>query len=51
MQTLKPTQTKTKISGQTDSLEYIKLIDPKLYLRWYLDEYQFIKVDLIKVRA
>ncbi len=44
----KPKTTKT---GQIDSLEYIKLTDPKLLLRWYLDKHDFIKVDLIRVRA
>ena len=46
--TAKAPKTKT---GQTDRLEYIKLTDPKLFLRWYLDKYNFVKVEYIRVRA
>jgi hypothetical protein len=48
MQT-KAKKQKTTKTGTTDQLEFIKLNDPKLLLRWYLDKYSFVKVDLIKI--
>ena len=51
MQTMTMNQKIPTKLGQTDNLEYIKLTDPKLYLRWSIDKYKFIKVELIKVRA
>jgi hypothetical protein len=40
---------KTTTSGKIDTVEFIKLTDPKLLLRWYLDKYNFVKVDLVKI--
>jgi hypothetical protein len=31
-------------------LEYINLSKPRMFLRWYLDEYNFLKVELIQVK-
>jgi len=50
MQTKAKMQKTTK-TGQTDRLEYIKLTDPKLLLRWSIDKYKFIKLELIRARA
>ena len=48
---MKIVTTKAPAGNTTNRLEYVKLTDPKLFLRWYLDKYQFIKVDLIQVRV
>ena len=34
----------------TNSLEFVSFNNYKYFLRWYLDEYDFIKVEFIKVR-
>ena len=48
------TQTTKKVlspPGKIEKLEYINLVDPKLYLQWYMDKHRFIKVNLIKVHT
>ena len=54
MQTKTPTRTtlqKKQAGQETNTLQYIKLNDPKLLLRWSLDKYKFIKVEIIQVRV
>jgi len=33
-----------------EKIEFINIYKPKMFLRWYLDEHNFIKVQLIKVK-
>jgi hypothetical protein len=41
----------TMTTGMNKTIEFIAHEVPRLYIQWYIDEYKFLKVKLLQLRA